>query len=260
MQSGSQLRTRPSGRWGGSSAVVPQVGLDGIGKSLTSTNAGPKIVSADAVRWTLVLLQGLLNQMIFTYYISSTSTTSVSEALETSWQKRLIFVVFFLWATGFALIYFYFFKRKFKRDGVVLGCVPVRYFQVQRLISGATWVVTGIGIAAVGPNTEAKTHNLLTAILYVSYSVTELCNLAIRNYDSDNFEPKFQPTFASGVSPRTWVMIRRVILLVEFLVLVMAWIAIGLFFGAPCDTTCRNQWEYVSVGMQAAFVLFFVLE
>lgn len=219
----------------------------------------------DTVRWTLVLLQGLLNQMIFTYYISSTSTTSVSEALETSWVKRLVFVVFFLWATGFSALYFYFFKRKFKRNGNVFVYIPVRYFQILRLISGATWVVSGIGIAAVGPNTEARTHNLLTAATYVSYSVTELCCITIRSYDTYHFTDRdsrrFQPSFARFMSVEAWRSVRIVLLALESVVLAMAWISIGLFFGAPnCNTTCRNTWEYVSVGMVTSFVFFFVLE
>lgn len=220
-----------------------------------------RLVDVDVLRWICVLLQGLLNQMIFTYYIASTSTTSVSEALELSWQKRLVFVVFFLEATGFAILYFNFFKRKFKRPGTLLGCISVRWLQVLRLIAGGAWIVTGIAIAAIGPNTEPKTHNVLTQIEYVGYSVTEIACILVRIYDTIHFESKFMPSFVQGrLTQPAWIAVRSMLHSLEITVLILAWVSIGLFFGGDCSEQCKDTWEYVSVGMQSAFVLFFVLE
>lgn len=227
------------------------------------SNEYSRIVKSDEFRWVINTLQQALAQGIFTGYIAATSNATISEALESDTSKLCVFIAFFLWSLGYAIFYFRFFGRMFKRGLSACGC-GVRYFLFLRLVGGSGWVLSGILLAAVGPARDRKAHNVFTAIEEVSYVCTEVSCIVVRVYDTLHFGEQSWHTIPFGFSRRAWVRVRWALHALEVLIFVSQIITMSLFFGKPAGcgdgTRCNYNLEYAGGALQVAFQFFYVLE
>lgn len=233
-------------------------------RSTQSAATGHFDLKSDEVRWIINTLEQGLMQGIFTGYIASTSSATISEALESDTSKLCVFIAFFLWALGYAIFYYRFFARQFKRGKSGCG-FPMRYFLVLRATAGSLWVLSGILLAAVGPARDRKAHNTFTGIEESAYFVTESTCIIVHIYDTLHFEEQKEKLGVPfGFEVKSWVRIRWALIVLEIAVIIAQIITMSLFFAKPpgCEdgTRCDYNLEYAGGALQTAFQAFFVLE